>query len=190
MDATGGAEARRLRVLSLGCGRAKDVFPEAGRACDVVGVDVNPNVGADVIHDLDQFPYPFPDDSFDLVICQDVLEHLQNIPRAMAEIHRVLRPGGRLRIRTPHFSSCYAYNDPTHQRFFGYYAFDRFLPASEGNPDGAGQFLYQSRQIVFPKPWRLLGLACLANRFPRRWEQFFSFIVRAENLLIEMEAVK
>jgi ubiquinone/menaquinone biosynthesis C-methylase UbiE len=39
---------------------------------------------------------PFPDDSFDLVFGHAVLHHLPNLGAAFAEIHRVLRPGGRL----------------------------------------------------------------------------------------------
>lgn len=189
-EVTGVTRTAGVRVLSLGCGRSREDFPEADLAIEIVGVDLNPDVGADVIHDLDEFPYPFSDNSFDLVICQDILEHLENIPRTMDEIHRILKPGGRVRIRTPHFSSWYAYNDPTHRRLFGYFAFDCFRSSSEGRGNRTGQFSYCSRRILFPKPWRVVGIGWLANHFPRRWEQFLSFMFRAENLLIEMEAVK
>lgn len=53
------------RVLGVGCGSAK--YPGA------VGIDVSPHTEADVVHDLDVFPYPFEDASFDHVLMQDVL---------------------------------------------------------------------------------------------------------------------
>ena len=40
------------------------------------------------------FDLPFPDSSFHGVICSDVLEHLNDIPKAVSEIARVLKPGG------------------------------------------------------------------------------------------------
>src|SRR5687767_1172178 len=111
-----------MRVLNVGCGFLKNEFPERGEATEVVGVDRNPESQADVVHNLDEFPYPFESDRFDLVIMQDVLEHLEDIPATLAELHRVTRAGGLIRIRTPHYASPYAYGDPTHKRFFGSHA--------------------------------------------------------------------
>jgi SAM-dependent methyltransferase len=44
---------------------------------------------------------PFADESLDAVLSFDVLEHVQDVPRALAECHRVLRPGGRLFVVFP-----------------------------------------------------------------------------------------
>ena len=76
------------RVLDVGCGSAKT--PGA------VGIDISPDTDADIVHDLDRFPYPLEDASFDHVLMQDVLEHLNEPIRVLEELHRVLRPGGRL----------------------------------------------------------------------------------------------
>jgi SAM-dependent methyltransferase len=179
-----------FRVLSLGCGRVKLQFPDAGRATEIVGVDISSRSQADLIHDLDQFPYPLESDSFDLIIMQDILEHLDDVPRVLREVHRVARDGAIVRIRTPHYSSYYAYNDPTHRRSFGVFALDGFdvlkSPAAYADP------LYRivKREILFPRIWRLTGVAALANRFPSRWEQLFAFVFRAENILFELQAVK
>jgi len=56
-------------VLDLGCGQRK--HPGS------VGLDISPDTDADVVHDLDEFPYPFDDDSFDQVLMQDVIEHVE-----------------------------------------------------------------------------------------------------------------
>lgn len=51
---------------------------------------------------LERDPFPFPSETFDLVLCMEVLEHLVHSPTHMlAEAHRVLKPGGRLFISTP-----------------------------------------------------------------------------------------
>ncbi len=179
-----------MRVLNLGCGMARLDFPEAIRASEVVGVDLNPRSQADIQHDLNCVPWPFESDRFDLVIMQDIIEHLKDVPGTMNEAFRVLNHGGVLRIRTPHYSSSYAYNDPTHLHFFGAMVFDGF---EADRPNGAysnARFRFRVRRILFPRIWRMTGVAALANRFAHRWEQLFAFVFRAENLYFEMEAVK
>lgn len=111
------------RVLELGCGRRKT--PGA------IGVDVNPRSEADVIHDLDRFPYPFDDDSFDEVICSDVLEHIDDPIGAVCEIHRILRDGGLVRIRGPFPSGSNLHTDLTHRRAFTSRSFDYFIPGTD-----------------------------------------------------------
>jgi SAM-dependent methyltransferase len=180
----------RIRVLNLGCGRARNEFPEASLASDIVGVDVNPDSSADIMHDLNQTPYPLESDAFDLIILQDVLEHLEDIPKVMREVHRVARHGALIRIRTPHYSSYYAYNDPTHKRLVGALVLEGFDVATPNAVYGGPWFRLTKRVILFPRVWRLLGVAALANRFPLRWEQLFAFVFRAENLLFELRAVK
>jgi SAM-dependent methyltransferase len=106
--------------LNLGCGT--DIRP------GWVNLDVAPLPGVDVVHDLSQ-PLPFADASFGEILCKDVLEHVELIP-VMRELHRVLRPGGRLRITAPHFSSAAAWVDPTHRTAFSIETFGFF--AAEG----------------------------------------------------------
>lgn len=53
------------------------------------------------VADLDADPLPYPDASFDLVTCTEVIEHLRDFRGALREMHRVLRPGGALVLSTP-----------------------------------------------------------------------------------------
>lgn len=69
-----------------------------------VNVDWQSIVEPDVAHDLNTFPYPFQDDEFDLVEADHVLEHLDRPFAVMRELHRILKPGGQLIIKVPHFS--------------------------------------------------------------------------------------
>jgi len=69
-----------------------------------VGLDVdNPFTrkvaAADVFYDGGGFP--LPDESFDAVLCSQVLEHVFMPDKFLGEIHRVLRPGGRLLLAVP-----------------------------------------------------------------------------------------
>ena len=83
-------------VLDVGCGVKK--YPGA------VGIDRNANTSADVLVDLDQFPYPFRDNSFDHVRAVHVIEHVADVIRTMEEFHRLLRAGGHVFIATPHYT--------------------------------------------------------------------------------------
>jgi SAM-dependent methyltransferase len=51
----------------------------------------------------DSYRLPFDDEAFDCVVASEVLEHLRDDDRALAEIHRVLKPGGELVVSVPRF---------------------------------------------------------------------------------------
>lgn len=179
-----------MRVLNLGCGNRKLDVPGAPPGSQVVGVDRSPRSQADLVHDLNSFPYPLDSNSFDLVVLRDVIEHLDDVPGVLREVHRVARHGAMVRIRTPHFSSHYAYNDPTHRRPFGFFSFDGFDPASPHVLYADARFQIVRRRILFPRMWRITGVSALANRFPSRWEQLFAFVFCAENLEFELQTIK
>jgi len=104
-------------VLNLGCGKTR--IPNS------IGVDTVKIEGyVDVVHDLNQVPYPFPDNYADEAHMYHVLEHLENPLRKLEEVYRFLKPGGILYMRVPHFSSLGAFTDITHIRPFGYMSFD------------------------------------------------------------------
>jgi ubiquinone/menaquinone biosynthesis C-methylase UbiE len=93
------AEARPHRVLDAGCGDG--VFARAVAAPEVIGVDSAPAMverarsrGVDA-REGDIQALPFGDGEFDVVVCNWTLYHLQDLDRGLAEIARVLRPGGR-----------------------------------------------------------------------------------------------
>jgi SAM-dependent methyltransferase len=170
-------------ILNLGCGDH--------HVAGAVGCDLSSDASAaDVRCDLNRFPYPFRDGQFSRILCRDVLEHLDDIPRVMEELHRLLRPGGVVEIRVPHYTSMDAYGDPTHRRFLSVRSFN-FCLEGETHPGLRTQarFRLRRREIVFFRPYRLLGIAWLANRFPQRWEGHFAFWFPAHYMLFELEAL-
>ena len=104
--------------LNLGCGEKKiDGF---------INVDKIKTSAVDMVHDLDVFPYPFPDNSVDEVVMDNVLEHLENTIAVMEEIYRLAAPRAMIKINVPYFKSNSAFTDPTHKHFFTETSFKYF----------------------------------------------------------------
>jgi SAM-dependent methyltransferase len=97
------------RVLDIGCGRNK--------LNGSVGLDHNAYDGVDIVANLEG-PLPVPDEQFDLVFANQVLEHVRELTPLLMEIHRILKPGGQLLAHVPYFRSSWAHIDPTHVRSF------------------------------------------------------------------------
>lgn len=89
--------------INFGCGQ----FPLPGW----INVDNDSRATADVRHDLDVFPYPFESGTADEIMASHVLEHLRRPFDAMAEFSRILKPGGVVTIRVPHFSRGFTHPD-------------------------------------------------------------------------------
>jgi SAM-dependent methyltransferase len=111
------ASARGLKVLEIGCGLGTDgaQFAEAG--ADYTGVDLTDAAVKLARKRFELFDLPgkfqtadaenldFADDSFDLVYSHGVLHHTPETGKAIQEIHRVLRPGGRAVVMLYHRGS-------------------------------------------------------------------------------------
>ena len=96
--------------INLGCGQKY--------YDDYINCDVSPRVKADKHFDLETFPYPLDSNMADEILLDNVMEHLDDIPKVMDELHRILKPGGILRVIVPYAKSDWALQDPTHKHFF------------------------------------------------------------------------
>lgn len=100
---------------------------------DDIFLDVRPFAGVDVVHDLDDCPWPFKTDAFNEVSAIHVVEHLQNLVAFMDECHRVLKPGGSLYIETPEAGADLdlQFADPTHIRCYRKHTFVNYFTRAE-----------------------------------------------------------
>ncbi len=89
-------------VLDLGCGFDKYKGKENEK---VIGVDIEKGSHADVIWNLESYPYPFKDNSVDKIISTEVIEHIWSYEKFISECHRILKTGGELIIATPNRNS-------------------------------------------------------------------------------------
>lgn len=96
----------------------------------VLSTDINPNHSKDVVFCDLEFGLPFKDNTFDLIWCTEVIEHLNNVELLIKEIERVIKPYGTAILTTPN-SSCWFYyifkilgyppsrlQNPDHKQFF------------------------------------------------------------------------
>ena len=98
-------------ILDFGCGEGGIVYQLRAQGLKAFGVDivkdyedvqkrcedeglVTGEESAFRLIDVDDYKIPFDDNTFDIIISDQVFEHVQNYPEALAEINRVLKPGG------------------------------------------------------------------------------------------------
>lgn len=176
------------KILELGCGNRKT--PGA------IGVDINPRSDADVIHDLDVFPYPFADNEFERIVCHDVLEHVGDFVHTVEEIWRIARPGAAIDVHGPFMSSVNYFSDPTHRRAFTSHSFDYFIPGSMAHEYGYSKATFRLLSVEYDRdqiPYRrgLHGwLLRWANRNKDIYEGRYAFIYPLYSIFFQLQAIK
>lgn len=121
--------AAGLDVLDIACGEGYGSHLLAGCAKSVLGVDVAADAVAHAAgkyrrHNLryahgSATAVPLPDDAVDLVVSFETIEHLREHEVMLAELRRVLRPGGRVIISSPdrrYYSEATGHANPFHLR--------------------------------------------------------------------------
>lgn len=155
-----------MKILDLGC--SKNKYPGA------IGVDKVKLPGVDVVSDFEDRRLPFKENSFDMVILNHSIEHAGNIERLMAEIHRILKDGGRVLIRTPHFSHPSSFSDITHKHHLTYNSFDYSTEGETYNYYSKVRFKIIRRKLIFSRVLKFIEP--LANLQPRIYENYFAHI--------------
>jgi len=159
-----------------------------------VGLDVSPHTQADIIHDLNVFPYPFADNEWDEIICRHVLEHLTDFLRSLEELYRITKPNGVIKIWTPHYSSVFSFTDPTHRYHFSSFTFELLEPERTRSPlPTEARFRLRKLQVRMHSLYRLLGLELVVNHwraFRQFWERYLCFLLRAREIYVELVPLK
>ena len=127
-------------VLDMGAGAGRHAFEVFRRGARIVALDYDGAELKDVLATLaamneagevpaglagprvngDGTRLPFPDDTFDRIICSEVMEHIPDDRAAAAELARVLKPGGILAVTVPTWfpeKVCWALSDEYHAPF-------------------------------------------------------------------------
>jgi 2-polyprenyl-3-methyl-5-hydroxy-6-metoxy-1,4-benzoquinol methylase len=111
------------RLLDIGCGGGRHSFEALKRGADVVSADIDDVILKDVSQMVaamrskgeiteevahacsctNALALPFSDDSFEIVIAAEVLEHIRPDRAALAEMARVVKPGGRIVVTVPRY---------------------------------------------------------------------------------------
>jgi SAM-dependent methyltransferase len=120
--------------IDIGCGTKKQA--------DHIGVDRIGFPGVDVVMDVGKDRWPWNDGTVDEAYCSHLVEHLKPAERIhfVNELHRVLKPGGKAQIVAPHWCSCRAYGDLTHEwppvsEFWFYYLAKEWRTANAPHND-------------------------------------------------------
>ena len=126
------------RVLDMGCGAGRHAFEMFRRGGDVIAFDQDGDelagvleifgamrdqgevpLGAEAdIKQGDALAMPFADEEFDRIVASEVLEHIPDDETAIAELVRVLRPGGTIAVTVPRWLPeriCWALSDQYHE---------------------------------------------------------------------------
>ncbi len=175
-----------VRALDVGCGDRK--------LSGATGVDILALPSVDVVHDLSVFPWPFADNSFDLILANHFMEHATDVVKTLEEICRILAPGGHVVIQVPYFRSTDAFTDPTHRHFFTSQSFDYVVA-------GDVQARYRYSATLFEKlgfwygwphpsknPLKQLLKSFIAAH-PEFYDQYLSILLPTECLTWELEKV-
>lgn len=117
-------------ILDVGCGRGNDaraMAEQVGRSGKVIGIDIDPGLIDDVVKLTQGLKLPlefregnvysldFKDNTFDACRTDRTLQHLENPQKALTEMVRVLKPGGRIVVSEPDWGSL-TLNIPANER--------------------------------------------------------------------------
>lgn len=93
-------KAQKGKLLDVGCGRGESVAVFNKLGFDAYGVDLEATAPKTLKADLETDNLPFPDNSFDFLMCKSTIEHIRNVYHLTQEMYRVLKPGGKIVIMT------------------------------------------------------------------------------------------
>jgi SAM-dependent methyltransferase len=117
---------RGARILDAGCGSGRNML-ELARYGEVTGIELSDIAidaararGVGEVVSGSVIDMPFADGSFDLAVCLDVIEHLENDRRALRELRRVVAPDGVLVVTVPAYQWLWSTHDTVNHHYRRY----------------------------------------------------------------------
>ncbi len=179
-------------VLHLGCGKKKYQGS--------YGVDCSRLSDADLVWDLEQRPWPLPENTFKTAYLVSVLEHVDDVVGVMEELHRVCRPGAEIRIYAPFASSHHVWTDPTHKRGFTSQSFKYFTEDFAENYFEYSTVRYRILDVrynyyedwiwVYRPKWYERWILKLASRYKSLYEKRFMYWYPVQTIFFQLEVIK
>jgi predicted SAM-dependent methyltransferase len=164
-----------MKKLNIGC---ENEYREGW-----VNLDVNNKVKADVYHNLNKFPYPFKKEEFDVILASHVLEHLDDVEKAMKEIYRIAKDKAIVYLEAPHFSNPFALSSQLdHKHMFSYTTFGEW----HCNKELFTMFEVLKKKISFTRvnyPFLNKIFNPLINLCPLIYERFFAYILPSSTIV-------
>lgn len=162
-----------------------------------INVDKIYSPGIDVVQDLESYPFPFDDNSVDEILCRHLICHLNDLTKFLDELHRILKPKGKVKIYAPHFSSDNFKTDPTHKTSIGYRSLNYYSDLTDWNLKYSKKsfkivrkhmtfFQYDSRRNPL-NFFYWTGFELLINKLPRVYEKFFSGVLSCNEIFFFLE---
>jgi len=172
-----------MKKLNLGCGK---VIKKG-----YVNVDSVSLPGVDKVHNLEKYPWPFKNNEFDEVFCDNILEHLSEIIKPIEELWRITKPNGRIIVKVPIYPSIWAFTDPTHKSVYTFLTFNYFRENDGLNYYSKARFIIKERRIFFHKYLKFLNyIVNFSETNQKIYYFFFSFLFPAVSLYFDLEVVK
>ena len=181
--------------LNLGCNT--DVRP------GWLNVDIADYGGNEII-DLNSYPWPFAEDSFDEIWASHIIEHLGNFNEIVNELWRVSKDGAVIEVRVPFFLSTKYYSEPDHRIPFGIRSFDNYEHLGDRplrfyeqwklvnrtNYQSPARFTVESKRFHFSNFAALSWLDRLINLEPVIFERFCAALLTPEEVCFRLRVVK
>ncbi len=150
----------------------------------VTNIDLFATSGNFIKHDLEELPYPFDDNEFDVIYASAILEHLRNLwgkdKCVLDELHRIIKPNGKMIVYVPHPSCAINWSEPTHRTMCGIGYFGSLEPEAE-TCYTKNHWRITKKELLYTRLGRIGKLInWLANRNKRTqyiWERFLCYYV-------------
>ena len=156
-----------------------------------VNVDLTKKYGAEIVYDLEKFPYPFKNNEFDEILMDNVLEHLDDTIKVMEELWRISKNGAKITIFVPLSPTYWGFLDPTHRQFFTFNTFDYFTKEHVLNYYSKARFKIVYRRIRFHPVLKIFEpLFNIHERVQKFYSIFLAGIIPPFMLKIILEVEK
>jgi len=124
-----------------------------------INMDSESSQNPEVIGDLN-VRLPFDDESFDVIYAHHVLEHVEDILDTVFELHRILKPGGRLLVVVPHAWTDLGSANPFHRQRFTPHTFMYFRSGTFSVPGTSGFQAQEGKSIA---DWERIVVRMMVN---------------------------